>query len=73
MKHLLSWAIASFLAIGLGAIAATGYEDAEADKQDAEAISSRDWAGQRVCGPQATPEWLDDKTLRCLRNVPAAN
>ncbi len=61
-----AWIIAVVLALGLGAIA--GHE-AEANHEDAEALASRDWAGQQVCGPHATPEWLDDKTLRCLRNL----
>lgn len=43
--------------------------EAEVARQDTEALASREWAGQQVCGPHATPEWLDDKTLRCLRNL----
>lgn len=39
-----------------------------ADQQDREALSSREWAGQQVCGPHATAVWLDDKTLECLRH-----
>lgn len=69
MKHVLTWAVASLLALGLGAIAATGHDEAEADREDAEALNSREWAGQQVCGPRATPEWLDDKTLRCLKTM----
>lgn len=42
---------------------------AQAAQQEAEAIASRQWAGQQVCGPHATPEWLDDKTLVCYREV----
>lgn len=41
----------------------------EADRQDAEALSSREWAGQRVCGPNATAVWESDKTLTCLRHI----
>jgi len=41
----------------------------QAAREDAEAKASREWVGQQVCGPRATPEWLDDKTLRCLRNA----
>lgn len=40
-----------------------------ADQQDAEALSSRDWAGQKVCGPNKTAVWEDDKTLRCFKNL----
>lgn len=42
---------------------------AQAAQEEAEAIASREWAGQQVCGPHATPEWLDAKTLQCLRHV----
>lgn len=41
----------------------------QAAQEEAEAIASREWAGQQACGPRATPEWLDAKTLRCLRHV----
>ena len=37
-------------------------------REDAEAISSREWAGVVMCGPKATPDWLDDKSLRCLKH-----
>lgn len=46
--------------------------EAEADEQDRAAISSREWAGRQVCGPKAEPQWLDDKTLVCLRVVDEA-
>lgn len=46
--------------------------EATADQQDAEALSSREWAGRQVCGPNATPVWESDKTLLCLRHVDAA-
>ena len=61
-----AWIIAAVLTLGVGAIA--GHE-AEANRQDDEALASREWAGQKACGPHATPDWLDDKTLRCLRNL----
>ncbi len=59
-----AWIIAAALTLALGAIA--GHE---AERQDSEALSSREWAAQQACGPHATPDWLDDKTLRCLRNL----
>ena len=37
-------------------------------REDAEAISSREWAGVVQCGPHATADWLDDKTMRCLKH-----
>lgn len=49
--------------------AAHNEAEAEVARQDTEALASREWAGQQVCGPHATPEWLDDKTLHCLRNL----
>ncbi len=54
----------------LAASVLTGCDSAaaEADQQDADALSSREWAGQQVCGPEATAVWLDDKTIECLRN-----
>lgn len=47
-------------------------DQAEADEQDRAAISSREWAGRQLCGPKAEPQWLDDKTLTCLRVVDEA-
>lgn len=64
-----AWIAAIFMVMGVGAIAGSDAE-AQADREDAEALNSREWAGQQVCGPRATPEWLDDKTLRCLKNLP---
>lgn len=63
------WIAACALAVALGAVAAADTE-AQADREDAEALSSREWAGRQVCGPNKTPEWLDDKTLRCLKELP---
>lgn len=45
---------------------------AQAAQEEAEAITSREWAGQQVCGPHATAVWENDQTLLCLRNVDAA-
>lgn len=36
-----------------------------AAQQDAEALASREFAGQQVCGPAALATWQDDKTLVC--------
>lgn len=41
--------------------------DQVAEQQDREALASRIWAGQQVCGPHATAVWLDDKTLTCMK------
>jgi hypothetical protein len=61
---------AAFIAAFFCAIAWAQGDD-EAARQDAEAISSREFAGRQVCGPNATPEWLDDKHLQCLKHVDA--
>ena len=56
------------LFLGVSVIAAHEHE-ALADREDAAAMNSREWAGRQACGPNSTPEWLDAKTLRCLRNL----
>ena len=63
-----AWIAAIVMTLGVGAVAGSDVE-AEADREDAAALASREWAGQQVCGPNKTPEWLDDKTLRCLRHL----
>ena len=62
------WIIALLITLGLGHFAARA--DAEADQEDAAALSSREFAGQALCGPRATPVWADDKTLECLKELP---
>lgn len=42
--------------------------EAEADQQDAEALSSRDWAARQVCNGRPF-SWEDDKTLVCHREA----
>ena len=65
---LIYWILALLMTLGVGHIAAKG--SAEADEEDAAALSSREFAGQAVCGPRATPVWADDKTLECLKELP---
>lgn len=60
-----AWIIAAALTIGVGAIAGN---EAEADLQDAEVLSSRDWAAREVC--EGRPfEWQGD-VLICHRERP---
>ena len=40
-------------------------QELEAAQQDAEALASREFAGQQVCGPAALATWQDSKTLVC--------
>ncbi|GKS91182.1 hypothetical protein [Acidovorax sp. SUPP2539] len=72
MKHALIWLAASVLTLGVGALAGNGHAEAEADREDEAALHSRAWAAQRACGPGREAEWLDDKSMRCLRRVEVA-
>lgn len=68
------WAAIVFLLAAIGSLLAgcdnsTAASRAEADRQDDQALSSREWAGQQVCGPTATAVWHGD-TLECLRTRP---
>ena len=66
-------------AIALMAFALTGCDDLQAahavaveqlaDQQDREALSSREWAGQQVCGAGMTAVWESDLVLACYRNT----
>lgn len=69
MKHTIALVISILIVFCLGALAADGFDEAEADRQDKEARASREWAGLVQCGPHATADWLDDKTMRCLKHV----
>lgn len=62
------WLLALFITLGVGHIAAQA--STEADLEDAAALSSREFAGQALCGPNATAVWLDDKSLECLKHMP---
>ena len=59
------------LAVIFAASLYAAHSDAEATaaQQDAEAMTSREWVGQQVCGPHRTAVWEDDKTLTCLRTL----
>lgn len=63
-----TYLIAAIIALGMAAIAGHESEAAMADRQDVEALASRDWAASQVCKGQPF-EWLDDKTLACYREV----
>ena len=61
------------IAVLCGAMVLSQHMDAEASQEEADALTSREWAGQQVCGPQRTAVWEDDKTLRCLHNIEKPN
>lgn len=67
MKHAWAWIAGICLPIAVGAYTANDHE-AEADRQDAEALASRDLAARAVCKGRAF-EWTDDKTLVCFKEV----
>jgi len=47
--------------------------DAQAAQQDTEALSSREWAGQQVCGPDMTAVWATPQIVECYRNTRLAH
>ena len=51
------------------ATAVTPNTHAIVDQEEADALNSREWVGQQVCGPNKTAVWSDDKTLTCLRDI----
>lgn len=67
-----SWlaAILTTLAVGWFAAAAdqapTPAHADQAAQEEADALTSRDWAARQACAGQPF-EWLDDKTLICYR------
>ena len=66
--NLTNWIFAIAITLGVGAIAAQA--DAEADREDAAALSSREFAGQALCGKGKTAVWADDKEMDCLKELP---
>ena len=63
-----TYLIAAVIALGMATVAGHESEAAMADRQDAEALASRDWAASQVCKGQPFT-WEDDKTLVCHREV----
>lgn len=68
MKHAWAWIAGIGLTLAVGALAGNEHE-AEANRQDAEALASRDFAARKVCNGRAF-EWADDKTLVCFKELP---
>lgn len=44
-------------------------QQAQAAEEDIAALHSRNYAARQVCGPDAEPEWVEDKTLVCHRVI----
>lgn len=63
-----TYLIAAVIALGMAAVAGHESEAALADRQDVEALASRDWAASQVCKGQPFT-WEDDKTLVCHREL----
>ena len=62
------WILALVITLGVGHFAA--WADAEADIEDAAALSSREFAGQVLCGKNAVAVWTDDKEMDCFKELP---
>lgn len=62
---LMKWGILVMALAAIG-VMLSGCDTQAAEIEDAEALSSREWAGQQVCGPAATAVWHGDKQLECL-------
>lgn len=62
------WISALLITLSVGAIAAKG--STQADRETAAALSSREFAGQEICGQHATPAWTDDQSLECWKELP---
>lgn len=75
--------LAAYAAALAAALALTGCDDLQAahaqaveqlaDQQDREALNSREWAGQQVCGPHATAVWTGDKEMQCFKHARLAH
>lgn len=62
------WILALLITLGVGHIAAQA--SAQADEEDAAALSSREFAGQALCGKGKTAVWTDDKEMDCFKELP---
>lgn len=62
------WILALVITLGVGHIAAQA--SAQADEEDAAALSSREFAGQALCGKGKTAVWTDDKEMDCFKELP---
>ncbi|MBS7777661.1 hypothetical protein [Acidovorax sp. CCYZU-2555] len=62
------WILALLITLGMGHFAARA--NAEADQEDAAALSSREFAGQVLCGKNAVAVWTDDKSMDCFKELP---
>lgn len=62
------WILSLFITLGVGHFAAQA--SVEADLEDAAALSSREFAGQAVCGPGKTPVWRDNYEIECFKESP---
>lgn len=66
--NLTNWIFAIAITLGMGHFAALA--SAEADQEDAAALSSREFAGQALCGKGKTAVWTGDKEMDCFKELP---
>ena len=62
------WILALLITLGMGHFAARA--SVEAELEDAAALSSREFAGQAMCGKNAVAVWTDDKSMDCFKELP---
>lgn len=62
------WILALLMTLGVGHIAAKG--SAEADLEDAAALSSREFVAQVICGPGKTAVWRNNYEHDCFKELP---
>ena len=62
------WILALVITLGVGHIAAQA--SAQADEEDAAALSSREFAGQALCGKGKTAVGTADKEMDCVKELP---
>lgn len=62
------WLLALLITLGVGHIAAQA--SAQADLEDTAALSSREFAGQALCGKNAVAVWTSNYEMDCLKELP---
>ena len=67
--NLTPWIFGLVITLGMGTIAAQA-DSAQADREDAAALSSREFAGQAMCGKGAAAVWSSNYEMDCLKELP---
>ena len=62
------WILALLITLGMGHFAARA--NAEADQEDAAALTSREFVAQVICGKGKVAVWFSDTQHDCLKELP---